>query len=250
MSGGRPMSAMRKRTATMRQSVNRISESARSDVSRGDKGGVMKRNNLIAIAVGAIMGAALSSAYADQQLAPSSDNQPANQQATTVNPSPLGASAGSGGQQPAGQTNGQAGANGQGGQADMNADRRDIARDDRDIAHDQADIRNDRRDIHNDVRDIRSDRADLRHEYAEQRAGEDEQADIDRDRADIRNDRRDVHRDRADIRSDVRDIRSDRADLRADKSDLARDEALEHGSTANPPVARGGRPGSGAPVTQ
>src|SRR5215469_6228672 len=146
----------------------------------------MKRNNLIAIAVGAIMGAALSSAYADQQLAPSSDNQPANQQATTVNPSPLGASAGSGGQQPASQTNGQTGANGQanadgqGGQTDMNADRRDIARDDRDIAHDQADIRNDRRDIHNDVRDIRSDRADLRHEYAEQRAGENEHADISR----------------------------------------------------------------------
>src|SRR5215470_2017667 len=121
----------------------------------------MKRNNLIAIAVGAIVGAALSSAYADQQLAPTSDNQPANQQATTVNPSPLGASGGSGDQQPAGQTNGQnAGANGQGdetasgqrgakapassAQTDISADRRDIASDERDIAHDRADVRNDR----------------------------------------------------------------------------------------------------------
>src|SRR5262249_4661513 len=102
----------------------------------------MKRNNLIAIAVGAIMGAALSSVYADEQLAPSSDNQPANQQATTVNPPPLGTGAGSGGQQPASQTNSQAGTSGQGAQTDINADRRDIARDDRDIAHDQADIRN------------------------------------------------------------------------------------------------------------
>src|SRR5215831_10010739 len=121
----------------------------------------MKRNNLIAIAVGTIMGAALSSAYADQQLAPTSDNQPANQQATTVNPTPLGASAGSGDQQPASQTSAQkAGVSGQGGQAasgqvgaeaptnsaraDIDADRRDIASDERDIAHDRAYIRSDR----------------------------------------------------------------------------------------------------------
>jgi len=35
----------------------------------------MKRNNLIAIAVGTIMGAALSSAYADEPPAPAPDNR-------------------------------------------------------------------------------------------------------------------------------------------------------------------------------
>jgi len=61
----------------------------------------MKRSNLIAIAVGTIMGAGLSSAYADQQPQLTPDSQQANQQATPVNPGPLTTSAGSSGRPPA-----------------------------------------------------------------------------------------------------------------------------------------------------
>ena len=52
----------------------------------------MKRKNLIAIAVGTIMGAALSSAYAGQTPVPDPDDQQANQQATPANPAPHGSS--------------------------------------------------------------------------------------------------------------------------------------------------------------
>ena len=83
----------------------------------------MKRNKLIAIAVGAIMGAALSAAYADQPPAPGSDNPQANQQATSVNPAPFGSGAAgtdqqTGGQQPASQPKGpNTAAGGQGSQS-------------------------------------------------------------------------------------------------------------------------------------
>ena len=131
----------------------------------------MKRNKLIAIAVGTIMGAALSSAYADQPPVPAPNSPQATQQATPVNPAPFGPSSAdsddrqTGGQQPAAK------APTHSGQADSNGDRRDIAKDEHDIARDRADIRSDRRDIYRDGRDIRANQADLRHEYAEQRAG-------------------------------------------------------------------------------
>jgi hypothetical protein len=101
----------------------------------------MKRNNFIAVAVGTIMGAALSSAYADEQFAPTPDNQQANQPAPNTGDS----------------------------------DRHDMTRDRRDIDRDQADIRADRQDIRRDRADLRADERALHHDYAEQRAGANEQ---------------------------------------------------------------------------
>ena len=82
----------------------------------------MKRNQLIAIAVGAVMSAALSSAYADPPLAPTPGNQQANQGAAgasgntgvSVNPAPF---AQNGDQQQSGQPDQQ--------RQDLRRDRRD-----------------------------------------------------------------------------------------------------------------------------
>jgi hypothetical protein len=149
----------------------------------------MKRNNLIAIAVGTILGTALSAAYADDRVAPTPDNQQAAPQAPS------------------------------------NDDRQDVTSDRRDLAHARADIRADRQDIQRDRADLRADARGLRQEYPEQRAGENEQGDIARDQADINKDGRDIQRDRADIRADQQDIRRDRADLRADQRDVHGDHS-------------------------
>src|SRR5689334_7452334 len=93
----------------------------------------MKRNNLIAIAVGTVMSAALSTAYADGQLAPAPDDQQANQQApnapqagTQLNPAHFG-NADSDDQEPSGQADRRHGERHD--DHDVTSDRRDIARD-------------------------------------------------------------------------------------------------------------------------
>src|SRR5215472_8270986 len=175
--------------------------SLRSDVAQGDKGGVMKRNNFIAVAVGTIMGTALASAYADDQFAPTPDNQQASQPAPNTganagaqaNPAPFGANADRSNLQQSGPQ--------QSGERDRDADHHDMSRDRRDIGRDQSDIRADRQDIRRDRADLRADERDLHHDYAEQRAGANEQSDIAHDRADIRRDRQDLQQDRADVRA-------------------------------------------------
>jgi len=136
----------------------------------------MKRNTLLAIAVGSILGAALPQAYADNDVpkaATSEDNQQHN--------------------------------------TDRSADQRDRVEDRRDIKRDQADIRADQKDLQRDRADLRADRQDLRRDNG----GAEDQRDIRRDRADIRADQKGLERDRADLRADRQDLRADRQDLRA-----------------------------------
>jgi hypothetical protein len=164
----------------------------------------MKRNNLIAIAVGTILGAAaLSSAYADEQLALAAGNQQttpqapnagnaggntgASQAGTPLNPEPFGTGADRSDQQPSGQPDRR-----HDHRNDVRSDRRDIGSDRADIRADRRDIWRDSRDIWRDSRDIRADQMDLRHDYAAQRAGAKDQRDIARDQADISSDRRDI----------------------------------------------------------
>ena len=133
----------------------------------------MKRNNIIAIAVGTIMGAALSAAYADEQFELTPDNQQVNQPAPNT-----GANAGGqvnrfGGNADRGNAH-QSGQQ-QSGQPDRDGDHHDMTRDRRDIGRDQADIRADRQDIRRDRADLRADERALHHDYAEQRAGANEQ---------------------------------------------------------------------------
>jgi hypothetical protein len=211
----------------------------------------MKRNTLIAIAVGSVLGAALPAAYAQQAaVVPSQNSQ---QSAAT---SQAGSAPDWRGQNPGqGQD---AGSNGYR-RADRDDDRdhwdhdrdhawdhdrdhawdhdrdhawdhdrdralqRDIARDERDMAHDRADMRADRRDMWQERQDIRKDERDLRRDYAAQRAGMNEQGDISRDQADMRADRREMAHDRADMRADQREIRSDQRDMRSDRQDLRAD---------------------------
>jgi hypothetical protein len=107
----------------------------------------MKRNNLIAMAVAAIMGAALSTAYADDEFAPVPANQQANQQA------PDAGAAQAGGQ----QWNDQAGHRyGDHRYGDDRHDAHDVSGERRDIGRDRADIRSDGRDIQRDRADLRA----------------------------------------------------------------------------------------------
>ena len=157
----------------------------------------MKRNNLIALAVGTIMGAALSAAYADQQLAPAPDNQQANQ---------APAAAG-----------------------------HDVTNDRSDVRRDRADIRADAQDIQPDRADLRNDERALRQEYTEQRAGTNEQGDITREQADISKDRQDLQHDRADLHADQRDLRSDSSTERMARrgGQRADSERIGAGATAH-----------------
>jgi len=153
----------------------------------------MKRNPLLAIAVGSILGAAIPQAYAD--------DDPASTATSEEN-------------------------------RDRASDQRDIARDQADIRTDQKDLERDQTDLRTDRQGLNRGNAAAKRAAAPQVSGTQHQqisSDVSRsaDRDGMK-DQRDIARDRTDIQADKADLKEDQADLRADRQDL-RSDLRNHG---------------------